>query len=212
MNATEAAEFAGLKRDIASLESRVVALETGAAKRAVTAPKAPARRLDQADVRITILADDDKYQLPNDAEMRKLYEIALRRLPALGVQPGADEEEFFRSFCGAFRYLGNKGRAAEINKKYSLSWWVGACARWCDDHRIGVPLNGPAFIAAVVAMGDIGYVIPDPSVGAVWEFALESYGGRPVTDAWRKVLRGELLTPWRPSGLPAQSPAEVKYF
>jgi hypothetical protein len=128
------------------------------------------------------------------------------------VRQGADEEEFFRSFCAAFRYLGNVGRAAEINKKLSHSWWVGACGRWLDDHGVRVVVSGPAFIAAVVAMGDIGYVPADPSLGVVWEFALESYGGRPAGDAWRKALRGELMSPWKPSGLPAPSPAQVRYF
>ena len=228
MTPTEAAEFAKLKRDFIALETRVRALEANALKPPAASPAnavdpsvgplartyelAPARRLDQSDVQITVLADDDKYPLPGDADMRKLCDIARLRLPQLGVQPGADGGDFFQNFCAAFRYLGNKGRAAEPNKKYSHSWWVGACQRWLNDRGIRVAVSGPAFIAAVVAHGDIGYVIPDPSVGAVWEFAIESYGGQPASDNWRKVLRGQLLPAWRPSGLPARPPAEVRYY
>jgi hypothetical protein len=228
MSPNEASEFAKLKRDFAALETRVRALEANSLKPPTASPAnavkqsvgpsvrtyelASGRRLDQADVRITTIADAERFSLPDDADMRKLCDVANRRLPALGVRPGADEEEFFRSFCAAFRYLGNVGRAAEINKKLGHSWWAGACGRWLVDHGIRVSVNGPAFIAAVVAHGDIGYVVADPAVGAVWEFALESYGGRPASDAWRKVLRGEFLKPRQPSGLPTQSPAEVRYF
>ena len=46
----------------------------------------------------------------------------------------------------------------------------------------------------MIGAGDVSFVQRD-EYGNVWAFGLATFGGRPATEAWRRVLKGQLLTP-----------------
>jgi hypothetical protein len=61
--------------------------------------------------------------------------------------------------------------------------------------------------------GDVPYVLPDPSIGEMFECALDPYIGRRVKgEPWRRVLNGQVLPPShadRPPPLPSVSQVRI---
>jgi hypothetical protein len=74
-------------------------------------------------------------------------------------------------------------------------------------------ITGSSFIAAVLASGDILYVPHNSMIGHVWEFGLVPPGhggGKPASDAWKRVLNGSVLAPSLPARrMPPPSPVRV---
>lgn len=194
-----------------NLEQRVIELERQVAQltelhQAELAVKAVAprpRAIDDRGVRITYLAEPNAFQMPGEDDLKTLYEIVLNRCPYLcpskQTRPFIDDNDRdgFKDFCNSFLRLGNLGRADKPNQKLALSWWLQECGDWLSPRSLPKISKADAFLAAVIAHGDIPYVAP-ANDGSTWEFALEPYSrGRRATDGWRKVLGGEILTPLR---------------
>jgi hypothetical protein len=137
---------------------------------------------------------------PSREEAQRLRAIVLDRFPQLQPPDGVNEERSLDAFCAALSYVGSKRRAEKPNSKYALSWFLQECRQWLQGRSISVDVTGKDFIAAVVAAGDVKFVVGDRLLGTVWEFGLEAHGVRKGEglDAWRNVLNGQLLRPVAP--------------
>jgi hypothetical protein len=56
----------------------------------------------------------------------------------------------------------------------------------------------PDFLVATLAHGDIPYTPGDENRGVVWTVGVTPFGGAKATDAWRRVLDGQLMAPVAP--------------
>jgi len=151
------------------------------------------------EVRILQLNTERSDGMPNLDQMRKLFSIVRHKVPQV---KGADDDAAIRGFSGAFRYVSNCGRIAAPNTKYSLGWWGEDMKFWLRARNAMTnDVTGASFIAAVMASGDVLYVPHDSNLGHVWEFGIvpPHYGGKPASDAWKRVLEGSVLAPSRPS-------------
>jgi hypothetical protein len=187
-------ETALLKR-IATLEEQVTKLQGKPAK--------AARKSVEPEVRITYPKPTTSFIMPSAAELKQLFEIASRRLDQLALPcdfSGRRAEEkadnFFREFFAGFRALGYIGRAEELNHKHAVTYWISTAEQIMRELGASETLSGLPFLAAALAHGDVLYndVRDYPYVR---EFGLCEYGGRPATDAWRKILAaGKTLEPF----------------
>jgi hypothetical protein len=157
---------------------------------------APKPALVEEGARITPLPPASSFIAPNENELRSLMKIAIARLAQMDLAPEfsgprAEEKQtvYFQQFCAAFRALGHITRSAELDKKHARSYWagVGEAILRAQGDDCGLPI-GPAFLAAVIAHGDIPFNDPREYPFVV-ELGLRDYGmGTPATDGWRKVL------------------------
>jgi hypothetical protein len=164
-------------------------------------------RLDEPQVRITTppLA---KVVLPTEDEFQRLLTIVLDRYPIL--RPREDTEDFRAQFRAAFIRLAHCGRRDKPDTERGLGWWLDDAQEWCRRHQVNPSwIGGAAFTAAVIAHGDIRYVIDDwPHDFAV---ALQFGGGYEPKDWWRRALAGTLLEPTPPPyPKPPSSPARAR--
>jgi hypothetical protein len=120
---------------------------------------------------------------PSADKLRLLYEIVLRRYPQLAPESlwrrwrDDDADDHFQGFVSSFERLGFIGRT-EIDKRYYVSHWTEEARQWLTIHRPGLHGNiGADFLAAVVAHGDIPYVVGDPSQGIVWSIGVSPFRG-----------------------------------
>jgi hypothetical protein len=128
--------------------------------------------------------------LPTADELRRLEEIVLRQYPKL--RAGGDPA----SFKASFHRLSYVRRAEKLDTKYSLDWWVGEAEDWLKaQHYYPSRPATQSFVAAAVAMGDIGFSDPNrfPSmelaITGITEF--QALPGR-----WQRVLaRGQAPLP-----------------
>jgi hypothetical protein len=92
-----------------------------------------------------------------------------------------------------------------------VNFWSSECRDWLALHRPAHRGNiGAGFLAAVLAHGDIPYTVGDENHGVVWSVGVTPFGGKLATDAWRRVLDGQLLAPVAPERRFAQpSPSQV---
>lgn len=192
MNTTELEAAIGkLTRDYATLQSRVLALEANAGLAGQSQHHTPAKAPKPDGAQIITLAPPLP-ELPNDEQYGELEQIVVKAYPQLA--PDANRaEEFSRDFRVAFVHIAGLERADKPDNGRSVSWWLdhlrGECRR---------AVRGNAYVAAVLAQGDVGFIPAIPHEGQSWEFALKPYGGgRPATAAWRNVLKGELRSPTR---------------
>jgi hypothetical protein len=206
--------IAALEAKIASAQAELAAIKAGG--KAVPPTQPP--RDDRAGVRIVQLVESSNFVWPTPKELRKLYDIVLGKYPQLGpykdiTNPmgSVTADEHFDGFCSAFERLGYIGRSAAPDHKHYVSHWAFEAVEWLRLHRPGFQGNVSAgFLAAVLAHGDICFVIGDGSRGIVWSVGLASYGGTKATDKWRKVLAGEMMSPIAPERRFAPpSPARV---
>jgi hypothetical protein len=191
---------------LAQLEQQAAAItaEIAAIKASKTSPPQPPLD-DRAGVRITELVEPSNFVRPTEKELRQLYEIVLAKYPQLAPHLSsrwADDEkrEHFDGFVWSFERLGYIGRTAMPDQKHYVSFWSSECRDWLARHRPAHRGNiGAGFLAAVVASGDIPYVVGNPSQGFVWLIGVVAHGGAKANDKWRNVLRGELLPPTLPA-------------
>jgi hypothetical protein len=180
---TDAAE-----QRIAVLESVLRALKMllGTQQRTLTAP-----RRDEPSVRITHPVRHAV--LPTDDEFERLLEVVLMRYPTLRPAHG-EEAEFFSGFRAAFRFVQHHGRRAEPDRQRALGWWIDTARDWVSQNKIGAfPISGTAFVAAVIAAGDVSFSSPEePGFAIGLQFG---GGGIPSKDWWRRVLCVALLDP-----------------
>jgi hypothetical protein len=181
--------LAELEAKAAALNAEIAALKAGAA-----APPPPPK---DEGARVVML-NDERRDLPNLDQMRKLFSIVRHKAPQV---KGADDDAAFRGFCGAFRYVSNCGRIAAPNDKYALGYWFDDMAQWLRQRNATtMDITGSSFIAAVLASGDVQFTEHNPALGHVWKFAIAppNHGGRPASDAWKRVLEGSVLPPVPP--------------
>jgi hypothetical protein len=165
------------------------------------AKPAPPRR-NEPQVRITRppLAN---VPLPTEDEFRRLLEIVLTRYPEL--RP-SDTQGFEAEFRAAFQFLAHTGRREKLDRDHGLLFWIDTARTWLRDHKIAsgvLGIGGTAFVAAVIASGDILYTSPYefPHIS----FGLVPYGGGiEAKDWWKRALAGTLLEP-----MPALNPTAV---
>jgi hypothetical protein len=188
--------IAELEAQAAKLAAEIAALKAGKAAPPPSPPKDEVRVLQ-------IL--DERRDLPNLDQMRKLFDIVRHRVPE---QKTHDPDRPFRGFCAAARYVANCGRIAAPNNKYSLGWWLDDMTHWLRQRdAMTIDITSSSFIAAVLASGDILFVPHDADLGRVWEFAIvpPHHGGEPATEAWKRVVEtGVVIRPSQPARLTEQ--------
>ena len=129
------------------------------------------------------------------------------------LKPREDPEDFATQFRAAFIRLAHCGRRDKLDTERGFGWWLDDAREWCRRHQVNPSwIGGAAFTAAVIAHGDIRYVMdnwPHDTAFAI-QFA---GGGREATGQWKRVLGGALLDavpPRYPTKSP--SPARVQQF
>jgi hypothetical protein len=184
---------------LAQLEAQALALNAEIAKLKAERP-APAPPPPRDEVRILQVLAERGDGLPSFDQMRKLFSIVRHRVPE---QKSPDPDSAFRGFCASYRYVFNCGRIAAPNAKVSITWFIDGMKTWLRERNaMTIDVSGSSFIAAVLASGDILYVPHDSAVGHVWEFSLvlpPNHGGKPASDAWKRVLNGSVMAPSQPA-------------
>lgn len=190
-------------RRLDALEARLALLEGTPVKKTTSVPI-----FADEGARISYPAPSTQFEQPSEMELRQLLTIAgarlkrLRQLPTFsGARAQEIEEEHFRQFAAAFRALGQMGRQEKLDKKRALSFWIGSAEQLLRDRGLSESITGPAFVAAVIAHGDIQYNDP-ADYPYVHEFGLcDQNIGRPSNGAWKRVLTsGQTLDPVRVGG------------
>jgi len=140
---------------------------------------------------VTISHPLEKASLPSDEEFPLLLQRVLARYPSLRPD---DERGFLGEFKQALTFCHHHGRRREIDRERSLGWWIDTCRTWCRQHGVpGYPVSSQAFVAAIIAAGDVQFTDPDePGFSCALQFG---GGGHPSGDWWRRVLSGTMLTP-----------------
>jgi hypothetical protein len=185
---------------IAALEAELAALKAGK-----TSPAPPVNPVDdQSGVRITQIVEPASFVRPTNKELRQLYDIVIAKYPRLAPRLSArweDDErrEHFDGFVWAFERLGFVGRTAVPDTRRYVGHWIEETKDWLKQHRPAHKGNvGGGFLVATIAHGDICFTPGDENRGVVWEVGVTPYGGAKATDAWRKVLDGQLMAPVAP--------------
>ncbi|HXR23787.1 MAG TPA: hypothetical protein VN742_00400 [Candidatus Binataceae bacterium] len=180
------AQVATQATEIADLRSRLPA------PRIVTAPV-------EDGVTITHPSPISSYIAPSEKELERLYAGVFARHPGLEptfVGKFADEDfaHHFKSFRGAFTRIGFLGRADVPDQKRYLNFWIDEADDWLRSHRMNDGNTGAGYFVAAIAHGDVPYSLSD-AFGNRAAVGLRTWGGKPATDAWRRVLKGEILAP-----------------
>jgi hypothetical protein len=183
-------------------EQRIAALEAELAELKAPKQAAPSRPIDdRAGVRIVQLTEPSNFVRPTNKELRQLYDIVLGKYPQLAPRLSArwaddERQEHFDGFTWAFERLGFIGRAAAPDHKHYVNFWISEAQDWLRTHRPAHRGNiGAGYLVATLAHGDICFTVGDKQRGIVWAIGLTAHGGAKASDAWRKVLNGELMPP-----------------
>jgi hypothetical protein len=171
--------------------------------------EAQAIRIAELEARITefeIERHPWKRGLPTDDQLRKLLALVRTAHPRFT----SDDPDFFDCFRSAFIWLANVRRTEKPNTKYYLTHWSDTAEGWLT--RRGIPKADPsrALLAAVIAHGDIPFVLPVPADGVVGAIGVSSDEtiGRSPNEAWRDVLTGK--RPLRRADAAPPLPSEVR--
>jgi hypothetical protein len=200
-----------LEAQAAALNAEIAALKAGKP----APPPAPVKEL--REVSITEL-HTERAGGPNLAELKKLYAAVRNLVPEAKHH---DPDAGFRGFCGAYRFVSNCGRVAAPNAKVSISWWLDNMIDWLRQRgAVALDATGASFVAAVYAAGDVLFVPHNGTLGTVWEFGLVlpgqsgGSGGKPASDAWRRILR-DGASAVLPSSVPVrriEAPSQVRIY
>jgi hypothetical protein len=201
--------IAALEAKIASAQAELAEIKAGKAPPPPQPPRAEGPRVVLIEERTTFVR-------PTLGELRKLHGIVCNKYPQFRPRSSArfadqEEQEFFEGFEWAFERLGHINRAAVPDTRHYVGHWLEEAKDWLRLHRPAHCGNiGGGFLAAVVAHGDIPFVVGDEQRGVVWAIGVTTYGGRQASDAWRHVLDGKLMAPVAPERRFAQpSPSQV---
>lgn len=187
-------------RSIKALEVQLGALKANAGAPPKIAAHALSARTEPQGVRILYPVEKAKIALPNEAEMKLLPDAVFAKYPRLRPYTLTDrysyqdQADFFKGFCEAFAFVAVRGRTDEVDTKRSLGWWSGEASDWLKTQGYTATISSSHLLVAAIAAGDVGFTQSD-ELGNQWAFALATHGGRPATDAWRNVLRGQLRPP-----------------
>jgi hypothetical protein len=189
---TDNNRIAELEAKAAVLNAEIAALKAG--------KPAPQQQQPRDEVRIIELNTERSSDgMPSLDQMRRLFDIVRHRVPE---QKSHDPDRPFRGFLAAYRYVANCGRIAAPNSKLGLGYWMDDLKQWLHQRdAMTLDVTGSSFIAAVLASGDISFVPHDSMRGFVWEFGIvpPNHGGKPASDAWKRVLEGSVLAPSAPA-------------
>lgn len=196
--------IARLEKTIAEAQAELQALKRG------DAPK-PAQQPDERPL-VSYLEAPTHFARPTEKELRRLADIVIARYPKLGPRKslrgsldGEFDDDFRNGFAWSFERLGYVGRTERPDTKRYADYWLDDTKAWLALHRPNHCGNiGAGFLAAVLAHRDIPYIPGDLSRGVVWSLGLTLHGGKLASDAWKRVLAGELLPPTAPV-MPARS-------
>lgn len=191
---------------IQQLEDQVARLQSEIATLRGNKPTVVPPPVDRAGVRVTQLVEPSSFIRPTRKELSELLAVVVAKYPKLGPpktmlgrNDGLEAEDFAAGFEWAFERLGFIGRAAVPDTKHYVGHWVEECKEWLRLHR---PAHrgsvGAAFLCAAIAHRDIPYTVGDEQRGIVWSIGVTTHGGTKASDAWRKVLNGDLMPPVMP--------------
>ena len=155
----------------------------------------------------TISAPKTGAIMPSDAELERLLEIVKRAHPWL-VQAEGPEAFDLATFKKAFWAQGLLFRTHAPRQDRRFASFL----EYIED-TFDVRIFGPAFLAAIIASGEIPWQKQDMNAGRVLEVGLNEYTGATSGNAWRRILTGEatLLAPVaRP--VPGQAPENLPWF
>ena len=195
---------------ITSLEQKISEMQVELAKLKADPHAAPVPlplKVSDEGPRVVLIEEHTSFVRPTEKELRKLYGIVLAKYPQFTPRApstsrwAADEaREYFEGFTWAFERLGYIGRTIAPDHKHYVDFWSAECCDWLRLHRPAHVGNiGAGFLAAVVAHGDIPFIVGNLAQGIVWSVGITTFGGTKATDSWRRVLEGSVLAPSRPS-------------
>jgi hypothetical protein len=195
------AEIAGLAEENRELRARVASLETAPPLRRVI----PAAPIEEARAILTYPGVAAPRGLPSDAELMELRRVVNLAYPRFAFTPSGpkwaaiEEREDVAGFRTAFAYLATLARVEKpLATKYATSWWITGCEAWARDVSLPTTIPGRAFIAALVAHGDIAFTALDDY--PVFGLAAGDHGRR-YAQRWREVLAGRV-----PEAIPKPGP------
>jgi hypothetical protein len=131
------------------------------------------------------------FVMPDSDELARLIEIVREAEPDLAF----DDDSFKRAFWAC----GQMWRADALDKgRYFVSYVDDATDMLRMRRQSGV--TGSAFLAAIIAHGDVYWQREDPALGVVQAAALDKNHGRPCSNRWRDIItcRASLLEPVTP--------------
>jgi hypothetical protein len=199
-----AAEVAELRAEVAELRSR---LEAALPARRVI----PAAPIEEARAILTYPGVAAPRGLPSDAELmelRRIVNLAHPKLAFVATGPrfaDIEEREDVAGFRTAFAYLATLARVEKpLATKYATSWWLTGAEGWARDVGLPTTIPGRAFIAALVAHGDIAFTALDDY--PVFGLAVGDHGRR-YAQRWRDVLAGHLPEAVAKPGPPPAPPS-----
>lgn len=141
---------------------------------------------------LTYLPTNAGLEMPSDDELAALLKIVRAVYPWL---VGFDLGEFRRSFWAQGQHYRTP---ATRHDRYYHAWVDDACDLL--ERQGAQSVEGPSFLAAIIAAGDVFFQLADPPNGALVEVGLNPHTGRRVSNVWRDILSGRanLLPPARP--------------
>lgn len=195
-------EIQELRDQVAALQQRIEALEPKKIDRANASPT-------ENEPRIIHLPPSSSFVAPSEEQLRRLHAAVLAYNPRLertyfGKFADLNKADDYRCFCKAFKRIGFLRRTEALNSKRFAAGWIDEADEWLRLND-GGGRSGPGFLIAVIAHGDVRYSLYD-HLGNVPEFGLSTSEGKHATDAWRKVLNGEILAPIPGKYGPARRP------
>jgi hypothetical protein len=196
--------LAELERQAAALADEIAALKAGQ-------PKPAPQPRDERPL-ISYIESPSHFVRPTSKELRRLADVVIAKYPKLGprrsLRGTLDDEfddDFQNGFVWSFERLGFPMRSERPDTRHYVEHWLNNTKDWLAMHRPNHCGNiGAGFLAAVLAHGDIPHTPADVSRGVVWSVGLTNFGGKLASDAWRRVLAGELLARTAPV-MPARS-------
>jgi hypothetical protein len=176
---TVAAENAELRRRIEMLEAKL------------NPPARAPKRVLEEGTRVYNLPPENRAIMPNDVEMRALFDAVLK------YWPRNFESVPFEEFTRAFEVLATFHRTREPDTEHYAWHFVEAAGMRLRNRGGGV--SSPAFLAAALAWGDVPKVDWRlKNEGVLLAYGLNEFCGRLPTDQWRATLKGEFAVPIDP--------------
>ena len=198
-----------IEKRLAAVEAENVALKAELAALQLLLPANKPALPQRAAPQVRVTNPLPRVALPNEEQCRQLCEIVFDRYPSLRPRRG-EEEEFAAEFRAAMRFVEHHGRRAAPDHGLGVGWWIDTARVWLSQHAGGNSLvGGNAFVAAIVAAGDVPYSDPGEPGFAI---GLQHTGGGIEASArWHTVLATRRLLdpapPERPK--PVFSPVSV---
>jgi hypothetical protein len=127
--------------------------------------------------------------MPTADEMRTLYNIAATAHPKLLPQlaSATDEREFFAGFVAAFEIIAGWRRQPGLSKQ-RVDHWVDQANRFLYERgETQVRITQKAFMLAVVAAGDVDFVIERFPYDNFVNLTFDSTA-RAASPSWKTVL------------------------